>query len=197
MEMENPYRAPEASLVEAPAGAESASRFFVISITKMIVLYVATLGLFNLYWMYKHWSAQKPHMPGRINPPLRSLFMIFYIHSLARRVNEALSEEQRRGWSYSSDATWAVVLLIVSNVTDKLSTRVPELSQYSLPFLFIGLVPLIPLTSIQRRANLASGDPQGHGNASITRYNAPFLVLGALLWVLILIGSVAEFAGIV
>jgi len=64
-------------------------------------------------------------------------------------------------------------------------------------FLLIGLVPLIPLTSIQRRANLASGDPQGQGNAPITRYNAPFLVLGALLWVLILIGSVAEFAGIV
>lgn len=196
MEMENPYRAPEAPLVEERAGAEQARPFFVISLTKMIVLYVATLGLFNLYWMYKHWSIQKPHMPGKINPPLRSLFMLFYIHSLARRVHDALPEVQRKGWSYSSDATWAVVLLIVSNVADKLTSRIPELSHYSLPFIILGLVPLIPLTNIQRRANEASGDPQGQGNASITRYNLPFLILGGLLWVLIVIGSVAEFAGV-
>ncbi|WP_175405585.1 MULTISPECIES: hypothetical protein [unclassified Pseudomonas] len=196
MEMENPYRAPEAPLVEAHAGAEQASRFFVISITKMVVLYVATLGLFNLYWMYKHWSIQKPYMPRKINPPLRSLFMIFYIHSLARRVHEALPEERRRAWRYGSDATWAVVLLILSNVADKLTSRIPELSHYSLPFLILGLVPLIPLTNIQRRANEASGDPLGRGNASLTRYNVPFLILGGLLWVLILIGSVAEFAGV-
>ena len=45
MEMENPYRAPEAPLVEARAGAEQARPFFVISLTKMVVLYAQRIDV--------------------------------------------------------------------------------------------------------------------------------------------------------
>ncbi|HHG4384758.1 hypothetical protein [Pseudomonas aeruginosa] len=45
------------------------------------------------------------------------------------------------------------------------------------------------MRNIQRQANLASGDPQGTGNAGYSGYNLLFIVLGALYWLLILIGS--------
>lgn len=195
MEMDNPYRAPEASLVES-SEATRARSFFVTSLGKMTVLYVLTLGLYNLYWMYRHWSIQQPQMPEKIYPALRSIFFIFFIHSLARRVRAALSETSRRAWSGGEDATWAVVLLIASNVLDRFSSHIPVLSQYSLPLLLLGLAPLIPLANIQRRANEAAGDPLGESNAKMTRYNVPFLIAGGLLWCLILIGIAGEFAGV-
>ncbi|HEP9031115.1 TPA: DUF4234 domain-containing protein, partial [Pseudomonas aeruginosa] len=54
--MENVYKTPEAPLVET-RGAKRA-HFFVTSLGKMSVLFLLTLGLYGVYWMYKHWKAQ-------------------------------------------------------------------------------------------------------------------------------------------
>lgn len=49
--MENVYKTPEAPLVET-RGAKRA-HFFVTSLGKMSVLFLVTLGLYGVYWMYK------------------------------------------------------------------------------------------------------------------------------------------------
>lgn len=63
--MENVYKTPEAPLVEI-RGAKRA-HFFVTSLGKMSVLFLVTLGLYGVYWMYKHWKAQQPQMERRIS----------------------------------------------------------------------------------------------------------------------------------
>ena len=61
------------------------------------------------------------------------------------------------------DATWAVLLTVAANLISHLTDVVPALEPYSLPSLLLLLTPLIPMRNIQRQANLASGDPQEHG----------------------------------
>ncbi|WP_178119563.1 hypothetical protein [Pseudomonas sp. SCB32] len=194
MEMDNPYRPPEAELIMGSAEADQVRPFFITSLRKMATLYVLTSGLYSFYWMYKHWSIQKLYMSRKINPPLRSFFMLFFIHSLARRIAEALPETVRKSWSYRSDATWAVILMIVATFIDTLSDFASALS--TLLLLIAVHLQLIPLLSIQHRANQAGGHPLGDTNASMTRYNLPFLILGGLVWGLTLIASVADLAGI-
>lgn len=139
--------------------------------------------------MYKHWKAQQPQMERRISPVWRAIFGIFFFHALARRIHQALPEERQALWSPSKDATWAVLLTVAANLISHLTDVVPALEPYSLPSLLLLLTPLIPMRNIQRQANLASGDPQGTGNAGYSGYNLLFIVLGALYWLLILIGS--------
>ncbi|HFL7737668.1 TPA: DUF4234 domain-containing protein, partial [Pseudomonas aeruginosa] len=86
--MENVYKTPEAPLVETH-GAKRA-HFFVTSLGKMSVLFLVTLGLYGVYWMYKHWKAQQPQMERRISPVWRAIFGIFFFHALARRIHQAL-----------------------------------------------------------------------------------------------------------
>ncbi|ELK4741365.1 TPA: hypothetical protein ACG4N4_006397, partial [Pseudomonas aeruginosa] len=157
--MENVYKTPEAPLVET-RGAKRA-HFFVTSLGKMSVLFLVTLGLYGVYWMYKHWKAQQPQMERRISPVWRAIFGIFFFHALARRIHQALPEERQALWSPSKDATWAVLLTVAANLISHLTDVVPALEPYSLPSLLLLLTPLIPMRNIQRQANLASGDPQG------------------------------------
>ncbi|UTN87968.1 DUF4234 domain-containing protein [Pseudomonas aeruginosa] len=74
--MENVYKTPEAPLVETRGAARA--HFFVTSLGKMSVLFLVTLGLYGVYWMYKHWKAQQPQMEQRISPVWRAIFGIFF-----------------------------------------------------------------------------------------------------------------------
>ncbi len=131
--MENVYKTPEAPLVET-RGAKRA-HFFVTSLGKMSVLFLVTLGLYGVYWMYKHWKAQQPQMERRISPVWRAIFGIFFFHALARRIHQALPEERQALWSPSKDATWAVLLTVAANLISHLTDVVPALEPYSLPSL--------------------------------------------------------------
>ncbi|HCF6628199.1 TPA: hypothetical protein ACMFT5_006744 [Pseudomonas aeruginosa] len=147
--MENVYKTPEAPLVET-RGAKRA-HFFVTSLGKMSVLFLVTLGLYGVYWMYKHWKAQQPQMERRISPVWRAIFGIFFFHALARRIHQALPEERQALWSPSKDATWAVLLTVAANLISHLTDVVPALEPYSLPSLLLLLTPLIPMRNTSAR----------------------------------------------
>jgi hypothetical protein len=188
---------PTRNALSATAESQfSNNRFFVTSLRKMALLYLLTLGWYLAYWMYKHWKKQQFRMAKRINPPLRSVFALFFIHSLAYRVRSSWEAAHGKPWAAGWTATAAVVLALVAPVGFQLALRTPSLAPWLLPLLVLmTALPLLPLLRIQRYANLASGDPQGQGNASMTRFNLPFLILGGLIWMLVLIDSVAQFAG--
>ncbi|PTC35479.1 hypothetical protein CLJ1_4179 [Pseudomonas paraeruginosa] len=192
--MENVYKTPQAPLVEDRPATQA--HFFVTSLGKMSVLFLVTLGLYAVYWMYKHWKAQQPQMEQRISPVWRAIFGIFFFHALARRIHRALPGERQALWSPDHDATWAVLLTVAANMISHLTDVIPALQPYSLPSLLLLLTPLIPIRNIQRQANLASGDSQGARNAGYSGYNLLFIVLGTLYWLLILAGSAVILLGL-
>jgi hypothetical protein len=182
--MENIYQAPAAPLLESTQEGD----FFVTSIHKMLILSVATMSIYALYWFYKQWSSQRTTIQKNIWPFMRAFFAVFFVHSLARRMNERLDAKQLDTSRYQSAATWFVVLDVVTTGLS-ISTNFwePPLAAI-VAFDMSGFVALIPLIGLQRKANQASGDPGGQSNSGISAANVLCIVLGLLVWAAVLWG---------
>jgi hypothetical protein len=179
--MDNLYQPPKAELLDEQSQARSA--FFVTSLKKFYLLYFTTFSLYTFYWFYKQWDLQRSAMlPKKIWPAARSIFQIFFTHSLCRLISEHKQHLGQAAWSYSGTA-WAYVILTI--VTNRLSRIDGPGGALELLILFaIIMVPAMPLALIQQQANQASGDENGQSNATISGLNLLCMAPGALLWLL-------------
>ena len=181
--MDNLYQTPKAELLDEQSHARSA--FFVTSQKKLYLLYFTTFSLYSFYWFYKQWDSQRSAMlPKKIWPAARSVFQIFFTHSLCRLISEHKQRLGQAAWNYSGTA-WAYVLLTI--VTNRLS-RIdgPGGGLEWLMLFAIIMVPAVPLALIQQQANQASGDDDGQSNASISGLNLLCMAPGALLWLFLM-----------
>jgi hypothetical protein len=189
-EVANPYAAPEHLGSAEVAGASS--RFYVVAPRKFLILYLGTFGLYLLYWMYAQWASFRRATKGRQWPVARAVFALFFVHSLFAEIDLAL---RRSGsnfrWSPGTAATWAVVLMVVSTACDRMAARSVGSPVTDLLGLAVLFVMPFPLLEAQRAANAACGDPEGAGNARMTAANIAWLVVGAILWSLTLLGTLA------
>ena len=171
--------------------------FYVVSIKKFAVLYVATLGLYGFYWFYKNWACYKhqwaAHDEGREDlwPIARAFFAVFFVHSLFREV-KALGREKPAvaAWGNGKHATLLVVLLIAAQAMDRLAYRdigTPYTDALSL----VILAPLLLLYTIaQEMINISCNDPRGHSNNHFTKANYAWIVVGAIFWCLALLNYI-------
>lgn len=189
--MDNLYKAPEATLIE-PIASNQAGAFFVTSIRKMAILYIATLGMYILYWGYKQWDSQRSSMPKRIRPVWRSIFIVFYMHSLSRRISERFQGQ----WKSTSAANLFVALVILGAVLGNVTSRENVPVIVDILAMALQLCSLIPMISIQRQANLASQDPEGLSNSTLSGSNIAFIILGGVVWLLYLLGLAMLMIGV-
>ncbi|MGY4534391.1 magnesium-transporting ATPase (P-type) [Pseudomonas sp. TE3786] len=187
--MENLYKTPEAALTEQPV-SEHGQAFFVTSIGKLCVMYLLTMGMYMLYWMYRHWDSQRAEIAKPIWPIARSVLMTFYTHSLCALISKRLQAQQQPAWRYSGAANWFVLFSVISLLVFVFTTsESPLLLSVALP-LFLLAASLQPMVAIQRQANLASLDPQGKSNSTYSGANIGWILVGALFWALTALGTV-------
>lgn len=182
----NPYAAPEANVADAVPDLDM---FYVISARKFALLFFATLGVYQVYWFYRHWQQYRLRTGERLLPVVRALFSIFFTHSLARRIDDGIRRGTRHvRWSPSVVATLFVILQILSNGLDRMAAR----SIGSPTTDVLSLLILLPvgwtLWSIQSAANTACQDPDGAGNARLSAANHAWIVFGLLWWALVCFG---------
>lgn len=183
--MDNLYQPPKAELLDERSSSRSA--FFVTSLNKLYLLNFATFGLYSLYWFYKQWDSQRATMlPKHIMPAARSLFQIFFTHSLCKLISEHKQRQGLGSWDYSGTAWLYVVLLVVSNGLSRVTIQNGALDLLLL--LACVMAPALPLAQIQRQANQASGDEDGQSNARISGQNLLFIIPCAVLWTLAVVG---------
>lgn len=194
---DNVYAAPQAPLVpeaEAPQRA-TLPPFYVVSITKLVLLSAATFGLYSLYWFWRHWKLHKRDRKFDIWPVPRAVFAVFFAHSLNQEIDYRL---RRSGSRYAwSPGLWAM-LYVVSAIAGNIISRVPDSILDPGPGFALIMLTVAGCTAAmantQRAANQASGDPEATGNARLTVANWAWLVVGGLLWLLNLAG-IALFLG--
>ena len=185
------YAPPKADLTKHQSD-DTTEAFYVVSTMKMMVLFIATLGGYQLYWHYKNWrnhqqqSLAQGGPDGDIWPWPRMIFSIFFVHSLFREVKATGEAHQREtDFDVGTQATILVVLMIVST----LLSRVPETSSYAIKAQFLSIILLVPTMSVYRNAqrfiNTSCGDPEGASNANFTTANYIWIVLGAILWLFV------------
>lgn len=190
---ENVYAPPASNVVDAaPDGVND--DFYVVAPFKFCLLFFVTLGLYQLYWFYMQWARYRRRTGATVWPLARTIFAIFFTHSLAQRLDEAVrARGASYAWSPSAAATIYVIAQIASSVFDRLSAR--EIGSPLTDLISIALLAPIGLSllRLQRAANHASGDPRGDSNRHLTAANYVWLVIGALLWLMLLFGLVSMY----
>ena len=182
----NPYAAPSASL-EMPA--DTAASYYVVGLRKFTLLYFFTMGLYTIYWFYQNWVLQKRRHKESLWPVPRSIFNIFFCHTLFRRVRGEIDRQQiAYDWNADVTATVYVLLSVVSNVLQRISAR--DVDSVQVDVISLLLLPAIyfPLRSAQKAINVAEQDSEGAGNAALTPANYAWVLMGAIWWVVVALG---------
>ena len=179
--MDNVYQTPTCEHVDAPASHP----FFVTSTRKMLVLHLLTFGLSTLYWFYRHWKAHRDATGNDLWPWARAFFQVFFTHSLARAITNRLVQAGHASWDYSAVATLYVIAAVSGHVLGRLANGSVALDLLTIA---IGLLSVLPLIAIQRKANLACGDEHGQSNARFSLANLAWMLLGLVWWSLALFG---------
>jgi hypothetical protein len=168
---------------------------FVTSITKLVVLYLATFGLYGVYWFAAHWQEHKRAFGANIWPVLRGIFSIFFATQLFKSIDlQARQAGLSPSWNPGSNAGIYIALVVGARVMSRLDQSA-GVSALGLIAMAVGLFAVAPLVTAQRVANLVARDEHGSTNSSFTAMNVLAMVLGAGFWALIVIGTVMSDTG--
>lgn len=119
---------------------EAKPLFFPVSIMKLVLLSVCTLGFYELYWFYKNWKFVNERENLQIWPIWRAFFAFFFCYSLFARIN--VSSDTLGIESRASPGVLAAAWIIVT-----LSWKLPD------PYMLISFLAVFALVPIQKVVN--------------------------------------------
>ncbi|MBI2444501.1 MAG: zinc-ribbon domain-containing protein [Candidatus Magasanikbacteria bacterium] len=181
--------------------------YFSISLLRLAVLSVLTLGIYDVYWFYKNWDAIKKQEGKKISPLARAIFAVFYCHDLFKRV--ALSAKNHgyvKKISYSFWATTYIILIIAGTAMGQvardnpdfksLASDYPSLVIYFSVFQFIIILSsFIPLLPIQKVINFNNDSiAQIHQRKKFSIGEAILIVLGIVFFGSIILSTYSSLA---
>ncbi|MEL7537761.1 MAG: hypothetical protein AAFZ58_13195 [Pseudomonadota bacterium] len=190
---ENIYAPPESD-VDFEAAASDGVQFYVVSVRKFLLLAIMTMNLYVVYWFWRNWRDVRDSTGDDLWPIPRAIFYIFFTHSLFGLVDDKVKEKDASfTWSHRSIATLVVVLTVISSVAS--NAVGPETGGFWVSLVSIAMAPIVAvlLSKAQAVINMASGDPTGSSNSSLTVANWLWMVIGLLFWLLSLFGLYAIF----
>lgn len=191
MEQENPYQTPEAELlVETPSSSIDVP-YYIVGKKKAWILFIATLGVYQVYWFYQHWKAVKSHEESKIWPVPRAIFTYFFCHSLFRKINDSHQKSGRiSSWNPSAAATTYVICTLLSSATDRISDKLEGYTGAAVLIfgLIATLISIQTMISAQTHINDIAEDADLDLNESLTWGNYIWIFIGVVLWLLLFAG---------
>jgi hypothetical protein len=153
--------------------------FFSVSVRKLAVMYVATLGLYLSYWYYQQWVAVRNFNRLYISPAARTVVAPVFTFGLVKRILDASGFAPVA--SFGLSALLGTFLLVTT-----LAGQLPS------PYMPIAALALFPTLALQRFANRANQvvDPDHHINAKFSRLNWIAIAISGALLLLIVAGLV-------
>jgi len=168
--------------MEGPAPAaipqRTAPLYFSVSKTKLIIMSIFTLGIYELYWFYKNWNHVKIRTRQKIRPFWRTILSVFYCYSLFKQVQESVDSH---GGRQDINAGWLAVVYILLSITYKL----PD------PFWVVSLLAFLPLIPVQGAINSINAKvaPKAARNSNFSGTNIFVIIIGGLCLVLTTLGE--------
>ena len=175
---DNLYAPPKAVVADvASIKNDLQVRFFAVSPLKLVVLSVCTLGLYQIYWFYKHWLLIKEHSEPDIIPWGRAFFGVFWCYSCF----EFIRNDERH---LDVEPTLPAGPLAIGWIAASLAWRLP--GRY---FLIGFLAPLL-LVPVQRHVNRINAltVPDHDGNTRFSAWNWLAVAAGGIFMGLMLLG---------
>jgi hypothetical protein len=157
---------------------ETPPHFYAVSVVKLLLLNLATAGLYQIYWFYQHWQVIRARTGDRLSPPLRALFNVFFVYPLFRRIAADAPPGQ------VSPILLALVYVAIG---------VASLSPLPDPWSLIVVLAILPLLEVQSQANLVNAErtPSADANRRFTWGNVIGITAGAAAWTVVISGMIA------
>lgn len=151
--------------------------FFPVSLTKLLLLSICTLGLYEIYWFYKNWRLIKAREKSKVSPALRSVFGVIFCYSLLKRVSD-------QSTAVGGNAIAAGPLALGWVVTTLL-WRLPD------PYWLVSFLAVLFLMPVQSAINSINSKvaPGQDKNDRFSGWNIFVLVVGGLIFILGVIGT--------
>jgi hypothetical protein len=153
-----------------------------ISVNHFIVLSVVTLGLYELWWIYKSWRFFQDKEKSKIMPAIRTVFSIFFLIPLFIKIHK-LADNKGYKHSYSS------VLLFLGYLIINLLGLLPT------PFFIAGIISFIFLIPPFKALNFAFDyceDFKVVEQSSFSKRQIFLLIAGVILWILLFTGIISK-----
>lgn len=139
-----------------------------------IILSIATMGIYQIWWLYKSWRFFKEKEDLDIYPAARALFGIFFMKQLFDKISDYASE---KGLDVNYNSTNRLIAIIVLNV----ASRLPE------PLWLISVFSFAPYIDVVKTFNYYfTQDFEGTDADTFSGKRILLIVLGLLLWAAIL-----------
>jgi hypothetical protein len=155
--------------------------FFQVSVTKLIVLTICTLGFYQLYWFYKNWQLIRDREDIAVLPAARALFAYFYCYQAFCRVRDfpTTNISNSRLPAGPLAAGW-IVTTFLSNLPDP---------YWLISFSAVAFV--VPVQAMATKVNAVVA-PGSDPNRRFSAGNWATVGLGGALFALALIGTFME-----
>lgn len=179
----------ETSIDTEPQVHSNEMEFYVVSQNKFLILFLGTFGMYTVYWFFKHWSLYKESSNDDVWPIMRGIFSIFFTHSLFALFE--MKYKNKTGEAPKS-INYLATVYVVFTIGCQICRNLSE-NGHGNPITFYLSLLILPvscwvLCQAQSLANYSGRDVKGNSNNKLTILNYFWLALGAVTWVLFLVG---------
>lgn len=173
----SPHAAPATSTVEAGEQVFDPSQvaapveppYFAVSLRKLTVMSLCSLGYYRLYWLYRNWMQIRANGEPLISPARRTVLDVVYLYACFSRID-------RRARSIGVSPTYSAGILTTGLIAVALLSWLPA------PYSVVGVLDFVFLLPVQACANrINQAVAPGHApNARIRGWDWLVVVLGGL-----------------
>lgn len=166
--------------------------YFSISLKRLALFTVLTLGLYQVYWFYKNWAAIKKNENSKIFPGGRAIVSVLYCYSLFKKVLiSAKNHDYQKSYSPGWLAATYIILILLGNTFTKISGKTHQATA-NLDILFSTffiLLSLIPILFVQKAINFHNEKARGRSdlNRKFSRGEQIITILGLAFFLAIFI----------
>ena len=152
--------------------------YFVVGTTKLILMTICTLGIYELYWVYKNWKYIKAREQSNIMPFWRAFFAPLWVFSLGQKIKSHSAE-------VSTSADFDPNVIGVAYFIISALWRLPD------PFWLVCFLSFIPILTLQTAASKINQALEVPGNKYYNFSTANYVILffGGILFILALVGT--------
>lgn len=170
-------KSAEESMASVDFRKDAGSPFFSISLKKLVIMSIFTLGIYEIYWFYRNWKFLKEKHGFKVIPLARAIFSPIFCYSLFNTVKSYATQHEIEVKYKPSTLTVCYVLLVLTN-------RAPS------PLDILSFLTFIPLLSVQKTINDLNNKlaPGSEINEKFTGLNILGIALGAIFWILVILG---------
>jgi hypothetical protein len=151
--------------------------FFSVSVPKLLVMTICTLGFYQIYWFYRNWIYVKQRERTDISPVWRSIFKVIFCYSFFRRVKDSATANGIAAAPPSViTVAWIVFLLLA---------YLPK------PYFLLTFCAGVILLPIQNTVNSINAGiaPHCDSNSRYSAWNIAIILLGGGALLLAMVGA--------